>query len=273
MLVGGVRTDGSRWERSRRDPEESLDPKNSDFRVPVIRVHAPSVDLQVPDAITGGWRGPIADGTSYAAPAVAGLGAYFLGLSSRSQALADDDPFERVRKLRHMLEISTPIERVRGTGSLYNLNDPRACPPDVPLPDVPPNLNPTSAGGEEVGCRDASTTTSNTVVAVPSCSITTYVLPPLNSNAISFQSFPGTLLMLGIGWNQYRRWALQPIYLYAPAPTVPLLVSASALSTKPHTLGARLAVIFHPEFLQKRKRSRLNRQLCHPQPRSLCRQS
>ncbi|KAL8871482.1 MAG: hypothetical protein Q9174_002693 [Haloplaca sp. 1 TL-2023] len=180
MIVGGVRTDGSRWRGSRRDPEEILDVNRPghrlprpDARVPVIKVHAPSVDLQVPDARTGGWRGPVADGTSYAAPAVAGLGAYFLGLSSQSEALRDDDPFQRVSKLKKMLEISTPIERVPGIGSLYNLKDPRACPPDVPLPEPPPGLNPSSLGGEEVGCRDTGTSTSNTVVAIPSCFITT----------------------------------------------------------------------------------------------------
>ena len=101
-----------------------------------------------------------------AAGTISGLGAYFLGLSSLSNVLITDDPVQRVRNLKNELEIGSTIPR--GTNdnvkSLYNFADPRTCPPDPPAG---------SQDGDEVPCGDTSSTSGNTVVAIPNCFITT----------------------------------------------------------------------------------------------------
>ncbi|KAI4195353.1 MAG: hypothetical protein LQ350_007250 [Teloschistes chrysophthalmus] len=123
MVVGGVETDGKLWKKSRVDPDE---------RTQVIKVHAPAVDLRIPQA-DGKYRPPAeVRGVSYAAGSVSGLAAYFLGRSSFADELRDDDPVQRVRKLKTVLEVGATIKRSDNIPSLYNLADPRACPPDVP---------------------------------------------------------------------------------------------------------------------------------------------
>ncbi|KAL9600659.1 MAG: hypothetical protein Q9179_003142 [Wetmoreana sp. 5 TL-2023] len=158
MIVGGVSTDGKLWEQSKVDVDPHLE---------VIKIHAPSNDLTTPDALTGGWRPGIVNGVSYvtmASGTAAGFGAYFLGLSSLQDLLLDDDPVQRVKNLKDLLEIGSSLRRGDGLRSLYNEKDPRACPPDVPdgFHD-----------GDEVPCRDTSSASGNTVLAIPNYYITT----------------------------------------------------------------------------------------------------
>lgn len=82
---------------------------------------------------------------------IAGLGAYFLGLSSLSSSLHDDDSTKRVQKLKEELQTGSCIPRTDDNKicALYNLADPRTCPPDVP-PDF--------KDGDEIGCKDTSST-------------------------------------------------------------------------------------------------------------------
>ncbi|KAL8728989.1 MAG: hypothetical protein Q9181_005158 [Wetmoreana brouardii] len=176
MIVGGVTTEGKIWEQSKVD----IDPD-----IEVIKVHAPSKDLTTPDALTGGWRPGIVNGVSYgkvqsgacaacvgsmltavtiASGTVAGLGAYFLGLSSLQDLLLDDDPMQRVENLKDLLEIGSSLRRGDGLRSLYNEKDPRACPPDVPNG---------FQDGDEVSCRDTGSASGNTVLAIRNCYITT----------------------------------------------------------------------------------------------------
>jgi len=101
-----------------------------------------------------------------AAGTVSGLGAYFLGLSSLSQILIKDDPVERVKELKLHLEVGSSYSRGKDdkVKSLCNDADPRTCPPDVPNG---------FRDGDEVGCKDTSENSMNTVVAIPNCFITT----------------------------------------------------------------------------------------------------
>ncbi|KAL8688071.1 MAG: hypothetical protein Q9218_005923 [Villophora microphyllina] len=155
VIVGGVDTDGTLWKRSRVDPDEHQE---------TIKLHAPAVEITVPSA-RGDWRPPAEiQGVSYAASTVAGLAAYYLGLSSFSDVIRDDDPVQRVRKLKNVLELGTSVKRTDNVRSLYNLADPRTCPPDVPSG---------FQDGDEVPCRDTSSTSGNTVLAIPNCFITT----------------------------------------------------------------------------------------------------
>lgn len=97
---------------------------------------------------------------------IAGLGTYFLGLSSLSSVLQDNDPTKRVQNLKEQLQSGGCISRTNDPSicALYNLADPRTCPPDVPdgFQD-----------GDEVDCKDTSSSSANTVVAIPGCFITT----------------------------------------------------------------------------------------------------
>ena len=101
------------------------------------------------------------------AATISGLATYFLGLSSLSNIIIVDDPVQRVRNLKDELETGSSIARgvdptVR---SLWNVADPRTCPPGTP----PPGFQ----DGDEVPCADTSTSSRNTVVAIPNCFITT----------------------------------------------------------------------------------------------------
>ncbi len=118
MGIGGVRVpDGDRWDGSKVDPAGT--------HPPVITLYAPSFHNNVPQA-GGGWRNPDeVQGVSYgryccpvlrlfldasmkyiltsgilAAAIISGLGTYFLGLSSLSGNLANDDPVQRVIRLK-----------------------------------------------------------------------------------------------------------------------------------------------------------------------------
>ncbi|KAL8748474.1 MAG: hypothetical protein Q9184_007279, partial [Pyrenodesmia sp. 2 TL-2023] len=124
MVVGGIGINGDLWKRSKVDPSNQGN---------VIKVYAPCYDITVPDAITGGYRAPATvEGVSYASGTIAGLGAYFLGLSSLTDSLHDDDPTKRVQKLKEELQVGSCIKRANGFCALHNLADPRKCPPDVP---------------------------------------------------------------------------------------------------------------------------------------------
>ncbi|KAL9580839.1 MAG: hypothetical protein Q9212_004248 [Teloschistes hypoglaucus] len=148
MVVGGVETDGTLWKRSRVDPDE---------HIKFIKLHAPAVELRIPHA-KGEWRPPAeVHGVSYAAGSVTGLAAYFLGRSSFADELRDDDPVQRVRKLKTLLEDGTSVPRSPNINSLYNLADPRTCLPDVP-------------NGFQNG---DSSTSANTVLAIDNCFLTT----------------------------------------------------------------------------------------------------
>jgi len=181
MVIGGITVpDGNRWDRSRVDLPET--------QPPVIRLHAPSFEINAPNA-TGGWRFPgEVTGVSYgrrccpvhrlhldtsmqyiltsiklATATVSGLGTYFLGLSSLSGNIADDDPSKRVMRLKQLLERSY-IDR-GNVRSLWNLADPRTCPPGTP----PPGFQ----DGDEAPCGNTGTRSGNVVVAIPSCYIVT----------------------------------------------------------------------------------------------------
>lgn len=81
-----------------------------------------------------------------AAGTISGLGTYFLGLSSLSGNLANDDPVQRVILLKRQLGLGSTL--ARGTDpnvrSLWNLADPDTCPPGTP----PPGFQ----NGDEVSC-------------------------------------------------------------------------------------------------------------------------
>ena len=182
MVVGGVTVpDGNLWERSKVDPPGT--------NPPVIMSHAPSFLINVPEP-DGGWRNPYeVQGVSYgryccpvlrsfldvsmnyvltsgnlAAATISGLGIYFLGLSSLSGNFASDNPVQRVANLKRQLESGSAIPR-GNVPSLYNLADPRTCPPGL----LPPGFQ----DGDEVPCGGTSTVSGNTVVAIPNCYITT----------------------------------------------------------------------------------------------------
>ncbi|KAL8996024.1 MAG: hypothetical protein Q9169_004371 [Polycauliona sp. 2 TL-2023] len=124
MVVGGMGIDGERWERSKTDPPNQGS---------VIKVYAPSFDLTIPNASTGGYRYPAeVQGVSY-------------GLSSLSDSFKDDDPTKRVQKLKEELQTGSCIFRDEEDKicGLNNLADPEKCPPDVP-DDF--------EDGDEVGC-------------------------------------------------------------------------------------------------------------------------
>lgn len=81
-----------------------------------------------------------------------------------SDTLRDDDPVQRVKKLKILLEEGSPLRRADNIRSVYNGQDPRTCPPDVP-----PNFH----DGDEVPCRDTSSNSRNTVLAISNCFVTT----------------------------------------------------------------------------------------------------
>ena len=107
-----------------------------------------------------------------AAATVSGLAAYFLGLSSLSDLLIADDPVERVKNLKDMLEVGSAVRRGKDNEyySVWNDQDPETRPPGTP----PPGFQ----NGDEVPCADARTSSGNTVVAIPNCFITTQVYHP-----------------------------------------------------------------------------------------------
>ena len=180
MVVGGVKTDGNLWDRSRVDV-----PGNPQ----VIKLHAPSFHINVPGP-DGGWRNPNeVQGVSYgsyscpvlrlsdagtkniltsamiAGATISGLAAYFLGLSSLSDVIITDDPVQRVKNLKDQLEVGSAVARAPSIDSVWNLANPRTCPPGTP----PPGFQ----DGDEVPCADPSTRSRNTVVGIPNCFITT----------------------------------------------------------------------------------------------------
>ena len=84
---------------------------------------------------------------------IAELGAYFLGLSSLSDSLQDDDPTKRVQKLKDELQAGSCIPRGQDSNicGLNNLANPRKCPPDVPS---------SFKNGDEVECRAIEATST-----------------------------------------------------------------------------------------------------------------
>jgi hypothetical protein len=95
---------------------------------------------------------------------MSGLGTYFLGLSSLSGNLGNNDPVERVKNLKLQLGLGSSLAR-GDVRSLYNLADPKTCPPGT----QPPGFQ----DGDEVPCADTSSHSRNTVIAIPNCYIMT----------------------------------------------------------------------------------------------------
>lgn len=118
---------------------------------------------------------------------IAGLGAYFLGLSSLYDSLHDDDPTKRVRKLKDELESGSCIERIDGICALHNLADPRKCPPDPPLD---------FQDGDEVGCKseDSEEPTTTSGICVQQVLIDD---KPAMTCSTSTRGFPATPLAEG----------------------------------------------------------------------------
>ena len=185
MVIGGVTgPDCKRWDGSKVDPP-GTNPR-------VITLYAPSFHINVPQA-GGGWRNPNeVQGVSYgrhccpvlrlfldasmkyilnsgmpAAGTISGLGTYFLGLSSLSGDLANDDPIQRVIRLKQQLELDSSLNRGEDPDvrSLWNLADPKTLPPGTSPPDF--------QDGDEVPCGDTSTKSGNTVIAIPNCYVMT----------------------------------------------------------------------------------------------------
>ena len=103
-----------------------------------------------------------------AAATISGLAAYFLGLSSLSDLLINDDPVQRVKNLKDELEVGSAVRRGESESDVYavwNYQNPETCPPGTP----PPGFQ----DGDEVPCADTSTSSGNIVVAIPNCFITT----------------------------------------------------------------------------------------------------
>ncbi|KAL8853327.1 MAG: hypothetical protein Q9221_001803 [Calogaya cf. arnoldii] len=153
MVAGGIGTDGVLWDRSKTDPPNQGS---------VIKVYALCYDITIPNAVTGGYRSPAeVEGVSYASGTIAGVGTYFLGLSSLSDSLKDDDPNKRVQKQKEELQAGSCIPRTDDTSicGLNNLADPKKCPPDVPNG---------FKDSDEVGCKQegGTSTTPTTEVCV-----------------------------------------------------------------------------------------------------------
>lgn len=178
MVIGGIKLPdgpddpegqgGSEWEGSKVDPPGT--------NPAVITLYAPSFHINVPKP-DGGWRNPNeVQGVSYgrhccpllrlfldvsvkyiltsgtvAAGTISGLGTYFLKLSSISGNLANDDPVKRVINLKRQLGLGSSLARGKDPKirSLWNLADPKTCPPGTP----PPGFQ----DGDEVPCADTST--------------------------------------------------------------------------------------------------------------------
>lgn len=101
-----------------------------------------------------------------AAAQVSGMAAYFLGLSSLSDYLHDDDGRARVVKLKDFI-IRAAWDRTDPDGllkAIYNHEDPRTCPANQ------------KRDGDEVGepCRSSPTTSAvgNDITAMVDCYVT-----------------------------------------------------------------------------------------------------
>ena len=133
---------GNRWDGSKMDPP-GTNPR-------VITLYAPSFHINVPQS-GGGWRNPNdVQGVSYGrrccpvlklfldtsmkyilisgmltAGTISGLGTYFLGLSSLSGNLANDDPVQRVIRLKQQLGLGSSLARRKDPNvrALWNLAD------------------------------------------------------------------------------------------------------------------------------------------------------
>ncbi|KAI4219561.1 MAG: hypothetical protein L6R40_008718 [Gallowayella cf. fulva] len=154
LVVGGIHVYdgkyGQLWERS----------ATADY----VQVYAPSFAINCADG-SGGLRNPAeTTGVSMAAAQVSGMAAYFLGLSSLSDYLHDDDGRARVVKLKDFI-IRAAWDRTDPDGllkAIYNHEDPRTCPANQ------------KRDGDEVGepCRSSPTTSAvgNDITAmVPTC--------------------------------------------------------------------------------------------------------
>ncbi len=156
-----------KWTLSKYTPLAMI----SRFRMPLLgviehllRLKAPRMVCKIilPPGLLGLIYIPIF--VTLASGTIAGLGAYFLGLSSLANSLHDDDPKKRVKKLKDKLQTGSCIHRTPKICSLHNLANSGTCPPDIP---------PGFRDGDEVDCKDTSSTSANTVVAIPGCFIAT----------------------------------------------------------------------------------------------------
>ena len=96
---------------------------------------------------------------------ISGLATYLLGLSSLSNVIITDDHVRSVKNLKEELQVGSAVASVPNIESVWNNANPRTCPPGTP----PPSLQ----AGDEVPCADTSTSSGNTVVAIPNCFNTT----------------------------------------------------------------------------------------------------
>ncbi|KAI4283434.1 MAG: hypothetical protein L6R38_002156 [Xanthoria sp. 2 TBL-2021] len=169
IVVGGVEVyddkNGNLWERSRLGtPENGV----------TVDVYAPSYLINCANN-EGGFRNrQEVTGTSLAAAQVSGMCAYFLGLSSLSDQLHDDDGRQRVLKLKRQI-LTTAWARNNtqvDIKAIWNTEDPGTCRP-------PPNKSDSSVGQP---CQVSSTTaTGNDLTIMGDCYITT-VTPTINPN-------------------------------------------------------------------------------------------
>ncbi|CAO1602019.1 hypothetical protein XANCAGTX0491_005655 [Xanthoria calcicola] len=169
IVVGGVEVyddkNGNLWDRSRvGTPENGV----------TVDVYAPSYLINCANN-AGGFRiREEVTGTSLAAAQVSGMGAYFLGLSSLSDTLHDDDGRQRVLKLKRQI-LTTAWARNNNhvdIKAIWNTEDPGTC-------RKPPNK---SDSAVDQPCQVSSTTaTGNDLTIMGDCYITT-VTPTTNPN-------------------------------------------------------------------------------------------
>ncbi|CAL8579771.1 hypothetical protein XPA_005502 [Xanthoria parietina] len=170
IVVGGVEVyddkNGNLWDRSRvGTPENGV----------TVDVYAPSYLINCANN-AGGFRiREEVTGTSLAAAQVSGMCAYFLGLSSLSATLHDDDGRQRVLKLKRQI-LTTAWARNNNhvdIKAIWNTEDPGTC-------RKPPNKSDSSAVDQP--CQVSSTTaTGNDLTIMGDCYITT-VTPTTNPN-------------------------------------------------------------------------------------------
>ena len=105
--------------------------------------------------------------STIASGTVAGLAAYFLGLSSLEPILENEDPATRVKNLKEYIETTMSFSKGEDdkTRSLWNGANPEQC----PHADPPPG----TGDGDEVPCGETSSNDGHNVVAIPGCFLTT----------------------------------------------------------------------------------------------------
>ncbi|KAI9704528.1 MAG: hypothetical protein M1820_005602 [Bogoriella megaspora] len=202
ITVGGLEEDGSYWTRT-TPPSPNLD-QEPNPHPGSISVYAQSVNVYVE-----GMYGYVFDnGTSYAAPQVAGLAAYFLGLPQNAGGPTFRQghfAMDMKRFIQRLAVAWTPRSDViaanngiRRSGGLCRRQN-EGCPPSST--SAPPPLPPLCSGTTTTNCVPPGTLTSSS--AAPP--LTTSTAPPPNPNAAP----PGYHRLNFVEWINAKQSNLQ----------------------------------------------------------------